>query len=618
MLYKFDFLSHKLYENDKELNVTSVILGRFEGSEETKEAIILEQDDKALYNLFLDNSGNYAKVGFDENGVFSIISSACINIYYYINDKTVYFSNLMIDIENLAANINMIDLDSVYYYIASGNYPPVENTFWKSIRKVSGEHHVVISNGGGVQDKKWTFKLPDKKIINKKNEYEEIMNFEAIGLKNWLHTLGKKPYCLISGVDSFNSFLALKNVGVHPLAIHANVHELQNCYVREFIKEYDDTNYTEVTRDFYKCSAQTIIKSYKESINPFFKMSIDTPINNMVYEKEGSNAVEITGDFTGLSMAIKAFNSTLNQHSFWGRHFLGAMKRSYYSDSKLMKANEQFGKKNSLYNFMLSMFMPTENFDALVPFTAIKKAAGLSEVETKVFVEVVKKYIDSYASSVNWNLSRIYNDNVGKLFRSFKREFYMAGLPTYNEANNHLYGIEHLSLFSSNRASVFEDNYSLDFYNDIYRSKKCVYDYFDAHHPVDMITMAKKAYNAFKKGRRISLKGCLAKLILYPIRFVPSSAKNNDIYQKLKRKFSFLTKEAGGNTHTAGAITFTKDDASDFIIFSSKCEDAVMKRYFEKLEKAISGKDMMDYSSVEERYVALSVYMKERVRNSQL
>lgn len=70
MLYKFDFVNHKLYENDVELDATNVILGRFEGSEDARKAILSVQDDKALYKLFLDISGNYAKAGFNEDGFF--------------------------------------------------------------------------------------------------------------------------------------------------------------------------------------------------------------------------------------------------------------------------------------------------------------------------------------------------------------------------------------------------------------------------------------------------------------------------------------------------------------------------------------------------------------------
>lgn len=62
----------------------------------------------------------------------------------------------MLEIENMAATINLIDWDSVFYYIASGNYPSVGKTFWKNINKVSGEHHVKIGSDGDVQDKNRT------------------------------------------------------------------------------------------------------------------------------------------------------------------------------------------------------------------------------------------------------------------------------------------------------------------------------------------------------------------------------------------------------------------------------------------------------------------------------
>ncbi len=615
--YKFNFTNGKIYENNIPLNANSILLGRFEGGDEVRAAILNEKNIENVYKLFLENSGNYARVSIGDDGSVEIIAGACINIYYYIENEWLYFSNYMIDVENLAASANQIDYDSVYYYIASGNYPPMESAFWKNIHKVSGEHHVIIFKDGRVKDKKWTFYLSDRKI-NKKEEYEEIMHFEAEGLKNWLKTSGKKPYCLISGVDSFNSFLALRNVGVCPAAIHANVNELQRCYVNEFIKEYTDTDYIEMTgTDFSTVTVTTILDSYKKAITPFLAWSTDTPISDLLYMKEKNNAAEITGDFAGLTMAIKAYNSTLNQHSFWGRHLLGSIKRNYFSDNNLMKANRRFGKPHSLYDFMTSIFLPTENFNALVPFEALKEAAGLDESEKQVFINIVHKYIYAYASSVKWDLSCIYKGNVGKLFRSYKRELYMAGLPLSNESRNYLYGIERLSMFSSIRASLFEDNYSLDFYNDIYRSKKCVYDYFDVHHPVDMVTMARKAFRAFRK--KLTFKRRLAMILIDFVGFIPRVIKNSDMYQKLKRKCSFLKKTAGYNVgYHIGAINIDKvDDTSEFIRFSDRCEDKVMQQYFLKLENSISGKDMMEYSPVEERYVALSVYLKERMRKSQ-
>lgn len=288
---------------------------------------------------------------------------------------------------------------------------------------------------------------------------------------------------------------------------------------------------------------------------PFLKWSVDNPITAMIFEKEHSKGVEITGDLTGLTMAIKAFNSTLNQHSFWGRHITGAIKRSYYCDRNLINANNKFGSEYSLYNFMTSMFLPTENFDALVPFKTLKKASGLNSSETQAFINVVHEYINEYAISVKWDVSRVYDGNVGKLFRSYKRELYMPGVQIANEIRNHLYGIERVSLFSSSRASVFEDNYRLDFYNDIYNFKKCVFDYFDAYHSVNMITVAKKAFRAFQSEKELSLKAFLSNLVLYLARLVPRTVKNNDMYQKLKKTFSFLRKNAEGNRHYAGIIT---------------------------------------------------------------
>ena len=188
----------------------------------------------------------------------------------------------------------------------------------------------------------------------------------------------------------------------------------------------------------------------------------------------------------------------------------------------------------------------------------------------------------------------------------------------FNEFKNRLYGISEVNLFSSCRASVFEDNYRLDFFNDIYWSKKCVYDYFDAHHSVDMVTLAKRAYKNFRGNLHLSFKTRLARIMLYPVRFVPEMAKNNGIYRYLKESFSFLKKNAGCNVHTIGKVSIgdNGEGEDEFIIFSDYCDNTVMRSYFEKLEKAISSKDMMEYSPVEERYVALSVYMKERIRQS--
>ncbi|KHM52656.1 hypothetical protein NZ47_03385 [Anaerovibrio lipolyticus] len=618
MIYKYDFVNHKLYENDVELNATSVMLGRFEGSESAKESILSEHDDKAIYKLFLDNSGNYAMVTFSDTGFVSMITGGMISIYYYIEDGYMYFSELMKELENKVASTDQIDWDTVYYYVASGNYPPVERTFWKKILKVSSEHHAIIASDGCLENKKWTFFLPDKKELKKNEEYASIMDFEAEGIKNWLRRSGKKPYCLISGVDSFNSFLSLRKVDVNSTAIHSNVYGLQQCYVEEFIKEYPDTNYIEMNGiDFSQITLQKILNSYKESINPFLKMSTGNPITAMIFEKENGNGVGVTGELAGLFTVVKTYSSTLDQHSYWGRHFLGSIKRSYYSDRNLVKANNRCGKKNSLYDFMTSIYMPIKNYDAFAPFSSLKKAFGLNSDETILFRNIVHEYINSYASSVNWDVSEIYGGNVGKLFRSYLREFYIPAYPIYNEAKKHMYGdMEWLYLFSSIRASVFQDNYSVDFYNDIFWPKKCVFDYFDSHHPISMVTMAKKAFNVFKKRYKKTLKTRIASFLLYPVRFIPDGMKKNNVYQKSRQFFSFLKKGAGCNEYKVGAITVNAGETSDFICFSERCKDNVMKLYFEKLESAINVKDMMEYSPVEERYVALSVYMRERVRNS--
>ena len=84
-----------------------------------------------------------------------------------------------------------------------------------------------------------------------------------------------------------------------------------------------------------------------------------------------------------------------------------------------------------------------------------------------------------------------------------------------------------------------------------------------------------------------------------------------------KEAFSFLKKSAGCNVHNVGKVAIgDNEDEAEFIRFSGYCDNIVMRSYFEKLEKAINSKDMMEYSPVEERYVALSVYMKERIRQS--
>ena len=307
MVYKVDLKSNKIYRNNVLVEANSILLGRFEGSEEEKENILHEGESLNLYKLFLNNSGNYAVIKLNENDdSVSIIAGSCISVYYLFKDDYIYFSDLMIDIENLAATSDQMDLASVYYYIASGNYPPLENTFWKNIHKISGEHHVKIFANGQVEDVKWTFMLPGEKCINKKEEYEEIINFEAAGIKNWLKASGKKPYCLVSGVDSFNVFLALRSVCEKPTVIHAKVDELQYHFVTEFLKEYKDTDFIDIEgTDFSKVTLRDILDSYKESINPFFKMSTDNPIIAKIFERESCEAVEITEIWQALQWLLR-------------------------------------------------------------------------------------------------------------------------------------------------------------------------------------------------------------------------------------------------------------------------------------------------------------------------
>ena len=149
MIFKYSFKKKSICKGNAELDGNSIILGRFEGGDEMRKAILKEESKRKLYKLFLDNSGNYAKVSVIENGALSFVTSACISIYYCIRDGVLYFSDLMIDIENIAADSNQMDIDSIYYYIASGNYPPLEFTFWDNIKKIPGEHDVIIDRAGG-------------------------------------------------------------------------------------------------------------------------------------------------------------------------------------------------------------------------------------------------------------------------------------------------------------------------------------------------------------------------------------------------------------------------------------------------------------------------------------
>lgn len=337
----------------------------------------------------------------------------------------------------------------------------------------------------------------------------------------------------------------------------------------------------------------------------------------------------VTGDLTGLSMAIKAFNSTLNQGSFYGRHILGSRRRSFYLDKRLEKANDTYGNQKDLRNFMTSMFMPTDNFDALVPFRALYKCPGLNKNERLKCIEIIQNYIEEYSRSVSWSTGKRYNGNVGKLFRSFKREFYMAGLPIYAESDLRNYALNRIMLFSSNAACVYEDNYSLDYLNDIFSSKKCVYDYFNSNSYKQISelikTSTKKTKIEHKKNTSVAkdigsrLVASVWGVITLPIRLVPDSVRESKMYISAKKIYRKIKMKYEKSVNKKYAISASDDTSSDYYIESVKmseyCGDSIEKEYFSNMDKAVRSKDILELYPDEERYITLSVYLKERISN---
>ena len=285
MLYMYDCEKKIIQTVDKEKLANCILLGRYDGDEASKEVLMVERKRDQLYSLFMKTTGNYALVWVDDN--LNIVTSGSINIYYSYSNGVLWFSDMMIEVEEAVAESEMeIDYDSCFYYISTGNFPPVNRTFWKNINKVPGEHDVILGFSGVISDVKWTFFMPTPNA-SKRDGYAAIIDMEARGLREYLkNNKSDKLYCTVSGVDSFNSFLALKKQGLNPTMVHADVNDLQKNLVDEFAGCYPETKYIKGEKiDADSFTRDVIIGSYKNAIAPFWKFSTDKVIINSILKE---------------------------------------------------------------------------------------------------------------------------------------------------------------------------------------------------------------------------------------------------------------------------------------------------------------------------------------------
>ena len=605
-MYKYNFNNNKIIDlQTNRFCEKSIILGIYLDSTRSASKEIL------LNSLIIDENiavakdcfGNFAKV-FSTNDELVFLTSGFYGVYFTIIGKDVYFSENAKEMEDTFGNIENINLDSCFYYISSGNTPPLEYTFFSNIKRVPAEHIVRVRRDGNIEKHKYTFEYESK--LSKKDylaQYTDIVETEARLWADYFRRDSIVPYTLISGVDSFNVCLALLPHKYNKV-MHANVNKLQKFYVNEFVDTNEEISYTEVVLGDNLKTKEQIWSDYKQALRPYLKFRTDDALDKCL-NKKGVEVV-LRGDFTGLTMAAKSYNSTLEQHYIFGRYLMGMRKRMYFLESNLKRINRHTGKKN-LYNFMISLFMPSTSFNSTIPFKGLREATGLKREEKDYYMNtVLHTYMKSFGESVDWKLD--YNHpNPGKLFRSFKREFYSPGLPEAAMHAKNIYGMEQIYLFSSTKAQVFCDNYRLPL-SDVIGSKKVVYDYFKGKAGVSIQKLGKKAV------RHLSYKERLKNLLITCNNYTPAFFKKSLIYQIIKNKLH----KTINYRQEIGSIDINElIDNGDVLPLSECTNNDILKKYFKNIEKSmeICNKCDIAYASmIQERYLNLSMYLNARIK----
>ncbi len=607
MVYHIDFGKNTIYNDLSESVGNTLILGDLLAEEEVESIFANTTDLNIIRANILKCKGNFAKIFFEGERLI-IMTSAFYQVFYMQRDGNLFISDNFYDISCKFKEDNEVDFDSCFYYISTGNYPPVERTFFKNIKKVPAENILEFGNGKCTKKRKYTYnidyKLPKESYFK---EYQRILNEEGEAWRKKIEKSGEQAIFCISGVDSFNALLAYGLEGT--CSVHINCNKLQTLYVDEFNKRAGNKCKVGVASDSF--DDKEMMDSYKSMIRPRLKFRTSDEINNIardISKESGKKPVVLCGHFVGLALAAKNFNSTLDQHHFYGRHLLGLKKRSYYTEraiNKISKNSTNSGR--NMEAFMCSMFLPTASFDRLVPFANLKVAPGLTEEETSYLAKrVFKNYLKSFADTVNWDCCEIPS-NPGKLFRSFKRDFYAPSFSWEAADSNRHFPIEIVYLFSSLESGLFCDNYKLPAI-DLICNKKVVYDYFFDKTGVSIKNIGKAAI------RRLTLKERISSQIFFLNDQIPQCMKGTWMFKALKKKFfkTLIGRNDVGALDYANLIM-----RGDAINFSEYVSESVLKGYFGRIEKELYGSPDYNYMSyTAERYLNLSVYIKDKLKNN--
>lgn len=558
---------------------------------------------KDIEEFFRQSVGEFALVYLTPMGL-AVTTTSFKNVYYTVQGDMIYFSDKLKELEELFCDFHFINFDMVFYYVSSGYYPPMDFTFFKNISKVCGDH-TCIFKGIEVWENK-NYNAIQEEQNNRKMTYKTILDFEV---KSWKEKYLKgHPYITISGADSFNVFLAY---GEGAYAIHNNVNDTQEKYVSQFItlmKKQKD--YIEINADKNpSITPSEILKLYGNFIMPFLKYRTVDVLYDSIKQRKGE--VVFTGDLTGLSMAFKSFTSTIEQHSFFGRHLLGALKRLNYTDWKIMNLNRKTLNQQDgivdLYYFMASSFVPTYHFNSIKPMKSIKKIDGLTDLEKEYYLHIMDICISKFETSIDWNRYTA-SEKAPFVYRVFKKQLYSASFGWENQQYKERYGLTCINIFSSTIATRFLYNYKA-LLEDVFQCKKVVYDYFEEKTGITIKKLGKLA----RKMCRTSTK--IRDVILLLNEYIPPVFKETRLFLQVKKKL-FKSIVNRGGLGRVNLIDLKKD--LDLILFSEASHNDILKAYFNKLEIAINKKDLSFMTGEEERYLNILIYINQQIKQKEI